>query len=99
MVEVVVTGLGVTTPLGNTPDKMFNNLLAGVSGIKTIQRFNTDDFKVKIAGEVREFDPSPYFEPKEVARTSRYIQYDGAGNGTISKKNAPSLLNDAKQCP
>jgi len=75
MIEVVVTGMGVTTPLGNTPDTLFANLLAGKSGVRKIQRFSTDKFKVQFAGEVQEFDPSPYFEPKEVARTSRYIQY------------------------
>jgi len=75
MKEVVITGLGVVSPLGNDPQTLYENLVAGISGIKTIQRFNTDAFPVKFAGEVSNFDPLPYFDAKEVSRTSRNIQY------------------------
>jgi 3-oxoacyl-[acyl-carrier-protein] synthase II len=73
--EVVVTGLGVVTPLGNTPNEMFEKLITGTSGVAMIERFDTEKFPVKFAGEIKEFDASPYFDDKEVKRTSRYIQY------------------------
>jgi 3-oxoacyl-[acyl-carrier-protein] synthase II len=74
--EIVITGMGVVSPLGNTPEMFFENLIQGKSGISLITRFDTEKFPVKIGGEVRDFDPAPYFpEPKEIARTSRYIHY------------------------
>jgi len=73
--EVVVTGLGIVSSLGNTPIEFFNNLISGNSGIDLIKRFDTEKFTVKIGSEVTEFDPSPYFPQKEISRTSRFIQY------------------------
>ncbi len=73
--EVVVTGMGVVSPLGNNPDEMFANLLAGKSAIGPIQRFDASEFPVHFAGEVKNFDGTAYFDAKELPRTSRYIQY------------------------
>ncbi len=73
--EIVITGMGVVSPLGNTPSQMFENLLAGKSGIRNIQRFDTTEYSTHFGGEVVDFDPSPYFDAKEVGRTSRYVQY------------------------
>ena len=75
MEEVVITGVGVVSCLGNTPDELWNNVLAGKSGISNIARFDTEKFSVKFAGEVKEFDSSPYFTPRDAKRTSRNIQY------------------------
>ncbi len=75
MQEVVVTGLGCVTALGNTPGELMDNLLAGKSGVEPIIRFDTEKHSVRFAGEIRDFDASPYFEAKEVSRTSRYIHY------------------------
>ncbi len=91
--NVVITGMGIVSPLGNTPDIFWQNLLKGVSGVKSIQRFNTEQFSVKFGGEVTDFDATPYLEPKEVARTSRYVQYllhaavSAANNAGINKDN------------
>jgi 3-oxoacyl-[acyl-carrier-protein] synthase II len=73
--EVVITGTGLVSPLGNSPEVFFARLLEGQSGISNITRFNTDSYTVHFAGEVKEFDPTVYFDAKEVGRTSRYIQY------------------------
>ena len=73
--EVVITGLGVVSPLGNTHEELFENLIAGQSGIAKIERFDVTDFPVQFGGEVRKFDATPYLHPKEIKRTSRYVQY------------------------
>lgn len=58
--RVVVTGVGVVTPIGNDTENYWNNLLAGVCGIDFINRFPTDGIPVRIAGEVKDFNPSEY---------------------------------------
>ncbi len=73
--EVVITGTGLVSPLGNDPETFFNNLLAGKSGVGNIIRFDTSAYAVHFAGEVQSFDGSLYFDAKEIGRTSRYIQY------------------------
>jgi len=73
--EVVITGTGVVSSLGNDPETYFANLLAGKSGVSNIERFDTEAYPVHFAGEVKTFDASPYFDAKEVGRTSRFIQY------------------------
>jgi 3-oxoacyl-[acyl-carrier-protein] synthase II len=73
--EVVITGMGIVSSLGNTPEEFFNNLIQGKSGVGLISRFDTEKYSVKIGAEVTDFDPSPYIPPKEISRTSRYIQY------------------------
>ena len=73
--EVVITGTGIVSPIGNDPETYFANLLAGKSGVSNITRFDTSAYPVHFAGEVKEFDGSAYFDAKEIGRTSRYIQY------------------------
>ena len=75
MEEVVVTGMGCVTPLGNNPNELWTNLLAEKSGISNIIRFNTDAYDVHFAGEIKDFDPSPYFNVRDAKRYSRNIQY------------------------
>ncbi len=67
--------MGIASPLGHSPEVFFENLLAGRSGIKRIQRFDPSEFPVHFAGEIQDFDPTTLFEAKEASRTSRYIQY------------------------
>jgi 3-oxoacyl-[acyl-carrier-protein] synthase II len=74
--RVVVTGLGVVTPLGHQLDVFWKNLIAGRCGIDRIQSFDPAPFDTQIAGEVRNFDPAPAFpSPKEIRRTDRYSQF------------------------
>jgi len=72
--RVVITGIGVVSPLG-TKEELWRNLLEGVSGVGYITRFDTSDFPVKIAAEVKNFDPSEYMEHKESRRMDRFCQY------------------------
>jgi 3-oxoacyl-[acyl-carrier-protein] synthase II len=74
--RVVITGLGVVTPLGNQPDVFWNNIVAGQCGIDRISAFDATPFETQIAGEVKNFDPTPAFpSPKEVRHTDRFSQF------------------------
>ena len=74
--RVVVTGLGVVTPLGNRPNVFWNNLVAGQCGIDRISAFDATPFETQIAGEVKNFDPTPAFpSAKEVRHTDRFSQF------------------------
>ena len=75
MRKVVITGLGAITPLGNTVTEFWESLVAGRCGINEITRFDTTDFKVKIAAEVKGFDPSLYMEKADISRTDLFTQY------------------------
>jgi len=69
MRRVVVTGIGILSPLGLDVKETWQNILASKSGIKPIKYFDTERFNVKIAGSIPEsFDPTLYVEPKEVRR-------------------------------
>jgi len=74
MNRVVVTGLGIISSIGNTIDDFWNSLQKGVSGIDWIQAFDTTDFKAKVAGESKDFNPTDYMDKKEARRTSRFVQ-------------------------
>ena len=74
--RVVITGLGVVTPLGHDVDVFWKNLVSGQCGIDRIRSFDPSPFDTQIAGEVKNFDPTPAFpSPKEVRRTDRYSQF------------------------
>jgi len=74
--RVVVTGLGVITPLGQGIGTFWKNLLAGQCGIGPVTAFDTEGYACTIAGEVKDFDPAPAFpSPKEVRRTDRFTQF------------------------
>jgi len=74
--RVVITGLGVVTPLGHQPDVFWKHLIAGQCGIDRIHSFDPSPFDTQIAGEVKNFDPAPAFpSPKEIRRTDRYSQF------------------------
>src|SRR5581483_2452385 len=74
--RVVITGLGIVTPLGNTVDVFWNNLIAGKCGVEKITAFDPTPFDTQIAAQVKDFDPAPAFpSPKEVRRTDRYSQF------------------------
>jgi beta-ketoacyl-acyl-carrier-protein synthase II len=73
--RVVITGLGVISPLGHTVDEFWRNLLAGKSGIGAITRFDAANFDTKIAAEVKNFDAEDYIEKKEVRRMDAFTHY------------------------
>jgi len=74
--RVVITGLGVVTPLGHQLDAFWNHLVAGQCGIDRISAFDATPFDTQIAGEVKNFDPTPAFpSPKEIRHTDRFSQF------------------------
>jgi 3-oxoacyl-[acyl-carrier-protein] synthase II len=74
--RVVVTGIGVVTPLGNDIDTFWKNLIAGQCGVDKIASFDASKFDTQIAAEVKSFDPLPAFpSPKEIRRTDRFSQF------------------------
>ena len=73
--RVVVTGLGVVSPVGNTVQSFWDSLVAGKSGLDRISLFDTSNYPSKIAGEVKSIDLSGIVEPKEVNRTDRFILF------------------------
>ncbi len=74
MRRVVVTGMGAITPIGNSVEAMWESLLAGKHGIAPITHFDTTEYKAKLAGEVKDFEPTRYMEKSEVLRSDRYAQ-------------------------
>ncbi|MFG0213581.1 beta-ketoacyl-ACP synthase II [Brevibacillus porteri] len=75
MEKVVVTGMGVISPIGNTVNQFWNSLVQGKSGISNIDTFDTARNKTKIAGLVRDFDPVERFGRKEARRMDRFCQF------------------------
>ena len=73
--RVVVTGMGVVSPVGNDLNSYWDSLVNGRSGIGMITRFDTTDYKVKIAAEVKDFDPLQYLAKPELRKTDLYSQY------------------------
>ncbi len=73
--RVVVTGVGLVTPLGTGVDKTWNGLLAAKSGIGPITRFDTSDFAVKIAAEVKDFNAEDFIEKKTAKHLDLFVQY------------------------
>ena len=72
--RVVVTGMGCVTPLGNDLPTTWNNLVDGKNGIGPITKFDTTDFKAKLAAEVRDFDPKLYMEKPQILHSDLYAQ-------------------------
>ena len=73
--RVVVTGMGAITPIGNNVEEFWNGLKEGKLGIGEITKFDTTDYKVKIAAEVKDFDAKQYMDPKTARRMSPFSQY------------------------
>jgi len=73
--RVVITGVGVVTPVGNEVEEFWNSLLAGRSGVDRISLFDPSNFSSQIAGEVKNFEPQKYFPPKELRRMERFTQF------------------------
>ena len=73
--RVVVTGLGIVSPVGNTVATAWDNIIHGRSGIDHITAFDVSTFSCRIAGEVRDFDPAEYMAPKDVRKYDTFIHY------------------------
>lgn len=73
--RVVVTGLGVVSPIGNSVEAFWKSILEGRSGVRRLSCFDPTHFTCKIAAEVRNFDPSGYLSPKDIKRMDRFVQF------------------------
>lgn len=100
--RVVVTGVGAVTPVGNDVATMWKNMLDGVCGIDKITKFSTDDLAVKIAGEVKDFDPTSVVEKRDIRKTDMYTIFalaaakeaveDSGIIGTVDEKRLGSYI-------
>jgi 3-oxoacyl-[acyl-carrier-protein] synthase II len=88
MKRVVVTGLGMINSVGNDKETSFKAICEGECGIDTISIFDPENYSVKIAGEVKDFDPSTVMAPKEVKKADRFIH--------LGLKAAKEAMEDAK---
>ena len=86
--RVVITGDGSISPLGFNSKSLWKNLINGQSGVDYIQQFDTENFSVKIAGEVKDFDPNDFFDSKDVKRLDRFTMF-----GLIAAKQAIEKSN------
>ena len=93
MRRVVVTGLGMLSPLGNTPETTWENLLLGKSGISNIDHFDTSEYTTKFAGLVKNFDAQDYIERKEAKKMDLFIQY-GVAAGVQAIKDSGIEVTD-----
>lgn len=73
--RVVITGMGVLSPIGNNVDEMWNSVKENKCGIDFITKFDNTDFKVSVAGELKEFNIEKYMSKKEAHRMDKYAQY------------------------
>jgi len=95
----VITGLGVVSPIGNNKEVFWENLAAGKSGVTRITHFDPAAYPSQIAGEVKDFNPTEYFDKKEARRLVRFIQFAVAASRmaikeaglTVTAENAPEI--------
>ena len=71
--RVVVTGLGLVTPVGNTVDESWKNIKAGVSGVRTIEDFDASAFNTRFSASVRDFNYEDYFSKKEARKMDTFV--------------------------
>ncbi len=94
--RVVVTGLGMVSPLGLSTAETWDAIVRGESGIGPITSFDTSDFDAKIAGEVKGFEPTRYMDRKEARRTDRFVQFAVAA--ALEALAHSTLTIDAENC-
>ena len=82
--RVVITGIGTVTSYGDGVEALWNNLLAGKSGIDSVKSFDTTDYPSKVGSECLHFDAAQYMDPKEARRNDRYTQFAVAASRPVS---------------
>ncbi len=95
--RVVVTGLGLITPVGNTVSEVWKNIIAGVSGIQPISHFDTSDFSVRIGGSIREFNIEDYISRKEAKKMDPFIHYGMAAGIQAIEDSGLEITEDIAQ--
>ncbi|GAB6197303.1 beta-ketoacyl-ACP synthase II [Lysobacter xanthus] len=92
--RVVVTGLGIVSPLGNDLASTWDGIVNGRSGIGPITHFDTTNFTTKIAGEVRDFDVTKWVNPKDAKKMDPFIHY-GVGAALMAIEDAGLIIDDS----
>ena len=96
--RVVITGLGIVSPVGKSISEAWDNIVNGRSGITEITRFDASKFPVRIAGEVRNFDVKDYLSPKDARRMDTFIHYGlAAGIQAVKDAGIESPGDDAER--
>lgn len=94
MKRVVITGMGVITPIGNDLGQFWENLIAGKCGIGELTKFDSTDYKVKIAAQVKDFDPTLYMDKSQVRKTDLYCQYGIAAAAMAMKDSGLASFSE-----
>lgn len=92
--RVVVTGLGAVTPLGNNVETMWENILAGKSGVDFVTKVNKDHYPAKVAAEVKDFEPTEYMDKKDVRKMDPFTQYAVAA-AKMAVEDAKLTIDDS----
>src|SRR5258708_14600067 len=92
--RVVVTGMGIICPVGNSLEEAWRNAREGVSGIATIQRVNTSDLQVHFGGEVKNFDAKALFGHREVRRMDRVTQLAMTAALEAARESGLNMANE-----
>ncbi len=99
MRRVVVTGLGAVTPIGNDIASMWEAVKAGQCGIDRITAFDTENFKVKLAGELKGFEPEQYIDKRELRKMARFSVYAGcAAKQAVNDSGLNFEAEDSSRC-
>jgi len=92
--RVVITGLGAVTPLGNSVDIMWENILAGKSGIDFVTKVDKEKYPAKVAAEIKDFDPTEYMDKKDARKMDPFTQYAVAAS-KMAVKDAGLTIDDS----
>jgi len=92
--RVVVTGLGIVSPVGNNLKQSWDNIIAGNSGVISIDKFDTSDFSAKIAATVKDFDASDVLPPKELKKMDTFIHYGLVAADEALKDSGLEITDD-----
>jgi 3-oxoacyl-[acyl-carrier-protein] synthase II len=92
--RVVITGMGMVSPVGNSVEESWQNTRAGVNGVAPIQRFDTSELEIHFGGEVKNFDPKALFGHREARRMDRVTQFAMAAAGEAVKHSGLNMANE-----
>jgi hypothetical protein len=93
--RVVVTGLGLVSPIGNDLESAWSNITAGRSGIGPVTNFDASAFSTRIAGEVRDFDPTAWIPPKDAKKMDHFIHYGVAASSLMALEDSGLQVTEA----
>ncbi|MGF7048694.1 3-oxoacyl-[acyl-carrier-protein] synthase II [Paenibacillus sp. DS2015] len=93
--RVVITGMGVMTSLGKDLDTLWDNLMAGNSGVSQIEAFDVSDYATQIAASVKDFNPEEYVDRKEARKMDRYVQFAVAAGLSAIKNSGLDIKSEA----